>query len=325
MTREEFLKDFQKKLFEKFPNGYQSWWPNFIFHYSDITNIHSILNSGKLYCRHKVEELDLMQNDNASDDVISNTFENYKDYVRCYFGAKTPTQYQNEGIKPINQIYNNAHCPVPVFLLFDFVKLLSQKGVLFSSGNIAASGADIYSAISDLDKLEFEYIYHRGSLFQATNPSHIKYCRHAEVLISNELDVFEFLKFICVRSEAEKETLLYGLNDSIIEQLKGKIKVFNKDGIFENDRFFVESVKLIDNEIKIIFANAGKYEFKLDIEAKNLITGKESKASKEYIIPKSINLKKPTNGSLKKLYLRIDIDGNLVYENNIVSEEESIL
>ena len=108
MKREEFVAKFQKKLLAKFNSGFQSWWPNFIFHYSDVTNITSILNSGILYSREQASQKGLMTNDNASDAVIGGTNESLKKYVRFYFGAKTPTQFQNEGIKPKINISNNA-------------------------------------------------------------------------------------------------------------------------------------------------------------------------------------------------------------------------
>ena len=46
MTKEDFVRDFQKDLAIKFPHGYQSWWHRFLFHFSDISNITSIFNKG---------------------------------------------------------------------------------------------------------------------------------------------------------------------------------------------------------------------------------------------------------------------------------------
>jgi len=95
MNREDFVKAFQSKLAIRFSDGYQSWWHKFIFHFSDISNSVSILNSGKLYSRNKAVALGVMKNDNASDEVIGNTDLNAKDFVRFYFGTGTPTQFHN--------------------------------------------------------------------------------------------------------------------------------------------------------------------------------------------------------------------------------------
>jgi len=325
MNRYEFVKAFQQNLFIQFSNGFQSWWPSFIFHYSDVTNIVSILNTGKLYSRHKAVELGLMQNDNANDTVISNTTDIYKDYVRCYFGAKTPTQYHNEGIKPAGRIKSNAHCPVPIFLLFDFVDILSKDDVTFSGGNIAASDADIYTEIEQLNKLEFNYIYNREALQSDNFNRHIIYCRHAEILIPDELNIDEYLKFICVRSEAEKETLLYGLNTAVQEKLSGKIKVFTKDGIFFNDRLFVNSVTLVDNEVNINFSNANKYEFDMRIVAKDYASGREYDKQKTWKFSSSVNWKVSDEIGSDGFYIRIELNENIAYENILFNKKEGII
>lgn len=262
MTRENFVKKFQAELLAKFPSGFQSWWPNFVFHYSDVKNIASVLNRGILYSRDQAIRQGLMSNDNANDKVISQTDKDLQQYVRFYFGAKTPTQYHNEGIKPLASISNNAHCPVPVFLLFDFLKLLSLPNVRFSNGNIAASNPEIYSDITELQKLEFEHIYNRASLpSDHYSRQHIVYCRNAEVLVRDELRIEELLRYICVRSEAERDTLLSLMNKDAQKLYSDKIKVFTKDGIFYRDRLYVNKVTLSGQLLTIELANAKKNLF----------------------------------------------------------------
>jgi len=133
MERKRFVEEFQSQLATNFNVGYQNWWHKFLFHFTDIRNIISILNTGKLYSRNRALKLKLMKNDNADDDVIGNTGLRAKDYVRFYFGTKTPTPYHNEGFKPKYSVTHNAHCPVPVFLFFDFVKVLSREDSQFST------------------------------------------------------------------------------------------------------------------------------------------------------------------------------------------------
>lgn len=71
----------------------------FAYHYTDIHNAINILKEGKLYSRNLAIEKGLMVNDNASEEVISNTRSSVFDCVRLYFRPKTPTQYYNEGYK----------------------------------------------------------------------------------------------------------------------------------------------------------------------------------------------------------------------------------
>lgn len=323
MTRREFVKQFQEELLAKFPSGFQSWWPNFIFHYSDVNNIASILNTGILYSRAEAISKGLMTNDNANDAVISGTDEELKKYVRFYFGAKTPTQYRNEGIKPIPSITNNAHCPVPVFLLFDFVKLLSLPNIRFSNGNIAAAKSEIYDDIIDLEKLEFNYIYNRESLPSDPYSRHIVYCRHAEVLVRDELIIEEFLKYICVRSEAERETLL-SLMDENARQLYGdRIKVFTKDGIFYKDRLYVNKVSLNGQLLSVELANAKKSLFDLETTYTVIDSGvTRTSTHLKMVIPTKLSgsLSEPigSNGIVFSLFL----DKNLVYKGQLLPDTD---
>ena len=80
---------------------------------------------------------------------------------------------------------------------FDFVKILSLDDIYFSNGNVGVSSPEIYNDINFLPNLEWNYIYHRNSLFGFLPESvrHIVYCRNAEVLIKNEINVGYFSGF----------------------------------------------------------------------------------------------------------------------------------
>ncbi len=326
MSKQAFVEKFQIQLAARFNAGYQSWWHKFLFHYTDISNIISILNSGKLYSRNKALELGLMQNDNADDDVIGNTGLSAKDYVRFYFGALTPTQYHNEGFKSRNKIQHNAHCPVPVFLLFDFVKLLAREDSKFSSGNIASSGVDIYNEIEDLNQLEFENIYHRGSTFHESNPRHITYCRHAEVLIPNELNIYDYIKYVFVRSEAEKQTLLYHLDSNTKQKLEQKIRI-HTNGLFYADRFYIENIRLDDDMFHISFSKATSDRFDFVFNITNNDTGLNYKEEIPQVSleSKTVTFKIKSEYVSKNMSLEIKIDGSLAYEHNFGDDMSYIL
>jgi len=326
MRRIEYVQEFQKRLASQFPIGFQHTWTKFIFHFSDIHNIASVLNSGQLYSRAKAIELGLMQNDNANRDVIDNTVEKYKDYVRLYFGAKTPTQYMNEGIKPRDKIVNNAHCPVPVFLLFDFVKLLSSEKVFFSGGNLASKGVDVYSNIEDLERLEFNYIYHREPLPSDSLKKHIQYCRHAEVLVPYQVDIDSFLKYIYVRSQAEKETLLYSLDEEVAKQLNNKIIIFSKDGLFWAKEFFINSVTLKENKIIVDLSSIPYDRFKIVLYGRDLETDKTFQTIIDTNISNYSFSWQLANHSIdvKGFYFKIEVDGHIVYQNILKQNADDI-
>ena len=326
MRRIDFVQEFQRKLASQFPIGFQHTWTKFIFHFSDIHNIVSVLNSGKLYSRAKAIELGVMKNDNANSNVIDNTIEQYKHYVRLYFGAKTPTQYMNEGVKSKDKIVNNAHCPVPVFLLFDFVKLLASEKVLFSGGNLASKGVDVYHDIKDLERLEFNYIYHREPLPTDDFKKHIQYCRHAEVLVPDEVKIDEFLQYIYVRSQAEKETLLYGLDIDVAEHFKNKIILFSKDGLFWAKELFVNSVVLKGSDVAIDLSIAPQNNFIITLYGKDLESNSEFKTTIKESISQHLfswHLRSHIMGS-KGFYFKIEIDNHLVYEHILHQHKDDV-
>lgn len=114
----------------------RQWWPKFVFRFDDIQNVVRILTAGKVRCRSQRGEA----LETASQEVLGNTEEKWKDCVRLYFRPRTPTQYQVEGFRPKGQLGSlRAHMPVPVFLLFDAKQILTRKATQFSTGNLAAN------------------------------------------------------------------------------------------------------------------------------------------------------------------------------------------
>ena len=325
MTDQQFLKNFKTTQQKTFHSGFQNWWTNFLFHYNDLHNVVSILDSGYLYSRNKAKSLSLLKKDIANDDVISKTHMEVYDYVRLYIGAKTPTLYHNEGLIPQNDIRCNAHCPVPIFLLFDFEKVFLLPDLYFSNGNVGATTPEIYKNIKELSKLEWEYIYHRESLYGYSEPikRHITYCRNAEVLIKEKLDVYDHLKWICVRSVADKETLLYLVSNETKIKIKDKIKVFTQDGLFHNRRIYLKDVSLDLNNIQINFFNLNSKTFSFELNARSIADN-----NKVIALLKNHPLSQNLQWSLKDLntsmgvHFTLKIDSNIVYDNILVQHTE---
>ena len=247
---ENFLTSFQNDLYAKV-NGTQKWWVKSLFHFSDISNAIPIIENEAIYSREKAIELKLMENDNANDEVIARTSSVHKKYARLYFGPSTPTQKNNEGIKPITKIVNNAHCPIPIMFIFDFKKVFLLNEIRFTDGNLATNPT-IYKNVNGLENLDFNLIYHR-SWFYPEYRDEIVNARHSEILIKDELKLENNLRLIAVRSKAEKETLLYQLSDKLKDKYQSKIYVQPQTGIFINDWLYVDEVSIIDNYINILW------------------------------------------------------------------------
>lgn len=236
----DFLDNLVK---ESWLGSVRSKWVKYVFHYTDIRNAVEILRNEKLLCRTELERTGKMLVDNASRTIISATEADVKNYVRLYFRPKTPTQYNNEGIRPTNEQSLESHCPVPIFFLFDSKMILTKTGCQFAEGNLAKLGIQGFrSTAEELAAFDFNKIYHQG-VFNRTERDDIILHRNAEVVIPNELDL-SALKFIVCRSPAEKESLLYLLPESVISKWGSKILVDTKADFYNRNWAFIQTVQL---------------------------------------------------------------------------------
>lgn len=191
------------------------WWPRFAYHCTDINNVVSILQSGYLYSRADAGELGIMQNENASKQVIDITLPDVYSQVRFYFRPLTPTQYYNEGYKhPLLRYHEDqyANIPVPIFLLFNLSKLLSLPETRFSETSQAGHGGKLFKGIEAFSSLNFSYIYNND--WQSIQET--KKYRHAEILHPSPFDINTCLEYILCRNEQERLTLLNELRQNNI-------------------------------------------------------------------------------------------------------------
>lgn len=233
-----------------------AWWPKFAYHYTDITNAVSILNSGYLYSRENANHLGLMSNENASRQVIDVTRTEALSSARFYFRPLTPTQYYNEGYKHPKIRYSGdeyANIPVPVFLLFDLASVLRSDGVRFSERRQSGYGSPLLEGVEAFSRLNFDYIYSKG----AKNFAEEKDYRHAEILGPPAFPIEGSIRNILCRNEIEQTTLLNLLkekNRKAYNKYKAIIKVCRED-MFECNGFFITACRYHDNSISITFAD----------------------------------------------------------------------
>ncbi len=225
----------------------RQWWPKYVFRFDDIQNAVRILQCGKVLCRAKRGEA----LETASQEVLSHTEETWKDHVRLYFRPRTPTQYQVEGFRPKGQLGSlQAHMPVPVFFLFDAKDILTRASTKFSDGNLAAhpvvgENADYFEAIP------FEKVYH-SSPMPESQKANLKFHRHAEVIVPDELDL-DALQLIWLRTEAEYKTLLHLLSPAAVKKYGPKLRHGKKPNLHFYNWSFVESASLEQNKISLVF------------------------------------------------------------------------
>ena len=291
----------------------RSWWPNFVFHYTSLENAISILKRGALYSRDEAVRQDLLSSDSASPSVLANTSAAYKRYARLYFRPKTPTQYSNEGMRPCNEVVYAAHCPVPVFLLFDSKDVLTRATTQFSSGSLAGySPGRVGRTASFFEKLPFNKIYHNSWLGEVEKKKIIA-SRHAEVIVPDLLDLAA-LRFVWCRSEAEKETLISLLSEHQQDRWANKVFHGKKYDLFFSQWSYVEDVALDGDGASFSFnrntRTPGPFDLKVTVEDHD--TGKTLRwRKKDFKANRNVSCKfrEPIQNYTIELYL----DGWLAY------------
>jgi hypothetical protein len=225
-------------------------WTRYIYHYTDVQNAAKILLGGHLLSRHQCKKTGVTFHDAAHQEIIEQSKSAHR-YVRLYFRPRTPTQYKMEGINTPEQIQQNgAHCPVPVFFLFDAPCLLGQAGVEFSNGSLARrSGYDIGHTADFLQAIPFDAVYH-DSAFPPEQKREIIFRRHAEVLVPDRLS-FDCLKDVVCRSGPERATLLTLLGRAGAGW-KDRIRLEQRDeGLFIRRGVSVNGVTFIGRKLTI--------------------------------------------------------------------------
>lgn len=316
------------------------WWPNFLYHFTDVHNASNILYEGFIWSRQKAEDKRVMKNDNASHAVIAATNHDNKCYGRLYFRPLTPTQYHNEGYKPeeIRDNAINANCPVPVFLCLSANATLSLDGTLFAEKGLAGNRHNIRAGVDEFKKLNFKKIYHDG--WYTPDNADIKEYRHSEVIHENGFPVEPLLRGILCRSEAERETLLFLLGQysmRLYNTYKNRIIYNPKYRCFFNNGIFVKAVSVLDNKLKVEFNDPElrkRPQQSIDIEVQidlsyrkydgTVLTATTGKGTLDYCSVRSCEMNFMDDIGADSVRVKVLIDENVMYENEICVDKEII-
>jgi len=239
-----------------------SWWPRYVYFFTDLRNVVSILEKGCLLSRDRAESWEFIEVNGASQEIIGQTREECLKFVRLYFRPRTPTQYRCEGIRPRNERWQDAHCPVPVFFLFDAYEVMSQRDAQYSDGNMASPHAMYGPEEKDFDRIPFNKVFHYGR-YDTRVEGEIKFHRHAELLIPEMLPLKENLKLIACRSHAERQSLIYRLPRPLQKQCRNLIRT-GDSSMYERQWAYVNTVETDHQEITFHFnpnsQHAGQFE-----------------------------------------------------------------
>lgn len=236
------IRQFLTDLGQQYWMRGKRWWPKCAFHFTEVSNAATILNEGELLARAQLS--DDQFHDGANPEVIRDTRTEAKQYVRLYFGPRTPTQFNTEGIRPPDQRDSSgAHIPRPVYFMFSLPDLAVSDECFFSNGSMRYPDTTVGQGIDFLRSLDFKKIYHRRG-FSPADRDEIVNARHSEVLFRDTLDLTNLYAVVC-RTVAERESLLYLMDDGTRRRYRGKILVRPDLNLFERRWVFIDSVQWI--------------------------------------------------------------------------------
>lgn len=311
------ILDMLEILKKRYRDIERSWWPDFVFHFTDILNVTKILSCGAIYSRNRLKALGLGHVDAASPSIIERSEHYVADYARFYFRPLTPTQYSMEGIRPASRCWtdddgNPAHCPTPVFLLFDSRSILTRADCEFTNGNYASRRAVKGSTGRFFCQLPFPHIYHTG---KHDRNSPIRFHKCAEILIPDQIDL-QHLRLIACRSTAEKETLLSLLPQNLLTRYHDIIRV-SPYRLFNKKWTYVESVELYESGVTVRFSPDSEIPGPftafieiLDPETDDTIGSTELQ---DFYISPTLSIR--LANSLEHYTFRLSLDGHTAYRN----------
>ena len=300
----------------------RQWWPACLFHCTDIENVVSILREGEIVSRSQVTSTGHLPTDIASPEVIEGTDLKWLDYVRLYFRPRTPTQYNNEGFRPVSQRALNSHCPVPVYLVFDALAVLSRTDACFSDGNLGSSYANVAGDVSFLKQIPFDLVYH-DTWFHPSERDQIVHRRNAEVLMPQRMGL-ESLRFVGCRSDAEYRTLLHLLPPGTLSRWVDRLGVRPNLQLFNRKWTFVEQVDMSAEKMIFHFNHAsltpGPFDAQIRIEETATVK-KYRWANTEYQCSRILELPLSNIGSPSDYTARLFLDNQLAYADRFQGDD----
>ncbi|MBK8027037.1 MAG: DUF4433 domain-containing protein [Chloroflexi bacterium] len=301
------------------------WWSQFAFHFTDLRNAARILSEGRLYSRTQVVVRHPDFQDSASSAVLGQTSSALKNYVRFYFRPRTPTLFINEGFCPPSTEYPDAHCPVPVYLLFDLEALLCREDSRFTRETLAGyTPGSLLESVDAFRTMPFEDIYH-DSRFEPHERDRIVRSRHAELVIPNEIDLTH-LRAIWCRSPAEYRTLRASVTPEVWQQWGARITAKSDFNLFFRQRLFVQDASLDHDGIRFTFnipkrpMLEGQYDIRLQID--DFVHDRHYAQSLQfdYLVSNYVSLGKI--GSPDHYAVRLSINGHLAFADTYQAADD---
>ncbi len=314
------IRDFVKWLKRKY---------NFVgvLHFTDFSNLKPIINNEFLYSRNYCHKQHIDFKDGSNHSVLDRASDFVHNCVRFYYRGKTPTLYNNEGIK-LAEYCDVMHIPIPVYLLFD-EELIYLDNTYFTNGN--ATTSERGSTFLFFKAMDWDTIFH-CKWFDQEGRDYIVNKRQAELLCSSPVPL-KYLKKIVFRCEADKKRAIniFG-NDS---RYTVDINLFSDKNVsmashrcFENNfinDYFINIIRDSKNNLSLVSLKLFyqkpftdyKTSFKILDKSGELI---EFKNISKKVINEEENIKKIfLSGNMSDWYkLEIYVNDNLCFEEYLI-------
>ncbi|WP_423925767.1 DUF4433 domain-containing protein [Candidatus Palauibacter sp.] len=287
-------------------------WPSTIYHYTDVRNAAQILGDGRLLSRRRCVE-DGIKFVSAGHSGIVEQSANTHGFVRLYFRPRTPTQYWCEGHQPRDK-QGPAHCPVPVFFLFDSRCLLTAEECEYTNGNFASLYSERGSTAAFLQDLNFKLIYHTTS-FRPEDRDEVIFSRNAEVLFPEELELDGLREIVC-RTGAERETLM-SILPTTADPWRARIRQERQgERLFERRWAYIRDVQLVEDRVVVNLKRRSEpYDFEVTLtqpETGEVLVHR----AHEMVLPPHVAIQLPRPAEAVGVNIRLA--GNLAYEGTVV-------
>ena len=294
-----------------------------VLHFTDFSNLKYIFKDGYLYSRTYCENKRINFIDGAAPSVLCKATEHVHSCVRFYYRGKTPTLYNNEGIK-LKKYCKKVHIPTPVFLLFD-EELIYLDYTEFSNGN--ATKSDVGNTAEFFINMDWSAIFHTGR-FCWRDRDYIINKRQAE-LLSDKAVPLSYLKEIIFRCDTDMKRAInifgddkrYRVDSSLFSDKDNSNAKYEWEEnnfiddykiIFENDKDGIVKQITLEIEFKKPWS---KYDYELKLFDFNNIEMRDFEIKKYYKNNLGLKREKFTNGDE---VIVITLKGNIKKLNRLI-------
>ncbi|UZJ63193.1 DUF4433 domain-containing protein [Sphingobacterium sp. KU25419] len=181
-----------------------------IYHFTHLENAVSILSDMAIKSRNSATF-----KNSAGDNIISQTEDDRKEYVRFYYRTKTPTQYYCEnlgmGEYSVGSIGSDPLCPVPIFFTIPLEQLLEKVDWNVSLGTLASNKVKVGNDFETISQFGFSTVFNERT---KDNSNEFLMSAAQEFLVRNSLDLSTIDFTIGVQNQAAKYSLLALLGDA---------------------------------------------------------------------------------------------------------------